>query len=206
MKKKIIILIAILFFGYSKYGLTQDKFELLEDLDYSISYFGNNAWNPGLQFSIEKLISEKEKTKIRKETSKTNYKQRLLTANLGFYVDNPTHWAIFNNYQYTLRRISHKNRFLSISAGVGALRTFLPETYGISSNGNIEKKLLPGRYYFTPVISLGLGKLKHKTTNRGWQFKLHNFWLYKYNGGIVPQVHLELGYKFGGKKQSAPTE
>jgi len=170
-------------------------------LDYTLSYNGNILYNPGLLLGVEQVVREKVKSKTVGDLVRNKYRQHVIDAKLGFYVDNPTHWAVYNNFQYSMRWLSHRNFFTQLSLGPGVMRTFLPETYKVSDSGDIEKVTLPGRFYFTPAFSVGIGKSRKKVDRAGWQIKLHTFWLVNYNKGVLPQIYIELGYRFKNKKQ-----
>ncbi len=179
----------------------QEKIPFFSNWNLTASYFGNNLWNPGLQVGGEKVVSNNTKTKVSENESLTKHLQYYINGNFGFYIDNPTHWALFNNYQINFRRVQEKGKFISIGTGPGIMRTFLPETYRVTDNGDIERVKLPGRLYSAPVISLGVGRLWKRNNNNAWQFKIHNFWLLNYNNAVLPQIHVEYGYIFGYKSK-----
>ena len=197
-RRNIIITLLIASFA-NCYG--QESTSFLQDWHLGISYFGNNLWNPGLQFLGEKVIKEKMVSNVRKDKTKIKFKQHVIDAKLGFYYDNPTHLAMFNNYTYNFRRVRNKGKFISIGAGPGVTRVFLPETYTVNNQGKVEKVKFPGRTYFTPVFSLGTGRLWKRSGTNPWQLKIHTFVQLNHNNGFLPLLNVEYGYLFGYKSK-----
>lgn len=167
------------------------------------SYFGNNLWNPGLQFSLEKVLTTKSIEKSKRDKIKIKHRQVYINGNIGFYYDNPTHLAVFNNYQVNLRRVREKGKYLTIGAGPGIVRTFLPETYEVTDNGDVVKVKYPGRLYAAPVLSFGTGRLWKRNGTFPWTLKIQNFWWLNYNNGVLPQINIEYGYHFGYRSISS---
>jgi len=159
-------------------------------------------WNPGAQISGQKVFWEKIKTKVKKDESlHIKYQQYLLDANVGFFYDNPTYWAIFNNYIIQYRDLKEKGKYISYGLGLGYMRTFLPETYIVAANGNITKATFPGNWYFAPEYTIGIGRLWKRNSSRPWKLQLHGIFLTNYNLGLNILFNIEYGFVFGYKSK-----
>lgn len=83
---------------------------------------------------------------------------------------------------------------------LGYYRSFLPETYEVAGD-NVGKVFLPGRGYYAPSISVGIGKQRKGKKITGRYFNI-NFMLRKpYNAGTLPAFNLQYGYRFNFKKK-----
>ncbi|MEZ4849546.1 MAG: hypothetical protein R3B93_13190 [Bacteroidia bacterium] len=139
----------------------QDSKSLL----YSFSYYGNNLWNPGLKAGAEKIWKEKESTN---KKGKTRYHQTTLNGNFSFYIDPASHTGVFTDVGLTYRKFYANDWFYSVGISpIGIYRSFLAQTYQVNTSGEIKKVTLPGRFYFSPSGSIGLGK-KLKNSSNGW--------------------------------------
>ena len=168
--------------------------ELAQDFRYSVSYFGNNIWNEGLNFGLDKIRYSYPKTN-KKGKEKTITKSHLI--NIGFFNDSNSHLGAFAVAGWG-SKIVFKNRFNLTSAvqPFGLFRSFLPETYKVKSNGEINKVFLPGRLYLCPSISAGFGRIGKKNPDNGWFTKLNMMVLLPYNKAILPLLNVEFGYHF----------
>ena len=195
MTKTICILIMLQ--SIILYSQENKKFFDKEALTYSIAYFGNNIANPGLKFETNSPIIIKTK-EIQKKKKLRIHKHRLnWDGSLGFYWDPMSHVGVFTNYGVNYEEIFTKGFKYQIGLNpVGYLRTFLPETYEVDENWNVKKVFLPGRSYYAPSFSIGIGKLRHDKRLSEWFINLNSILLLPYNTGFVPLVNLEFGYKF----------
>lgn len=190
-----------LLFLLTHVGYGQEPETFFSDWKPGISYYGNNLWNPGLLIGFEKVLFEKEKMIIKKKYSKIIYRQSVLDAKIGFYYDNPSHTAIFNHYTINYRRLKSSGRYSTFGLGPGITKTFLPETYQVNQAGVVSLLSIPGRLYFSPLISVGTGKLWTSSGRPGWQLKLHTSFLVNYNKFFIPLFNVEFGYTFGYTKK-----
>lgn len=175
-------------------------------LRYNGSYYGNSLWNPGLKVGATYLWKErttsKTKTRGKKEISKIKKYQLLLAGNLGFYVDPKSHLGVFNHYGISYRKINAEGKQKTIGISpLGYYRSFLPETYEVSENESVRKVTLPGRSYYSPVLTLGYGKTRGEKKLNEWFFNLNIMILYPYNADFLPLLNLEYGYSFDLKKK-----
>ena len=192
------ISLAIMFAGSSCFAQLDNSDSLRNKLGYSVSYYGNNIWNPGLAFGLEYPVFEKEKSFVNKK-GKAKFKKRsiLLSGKLAAYWDPQNHVGLINYYGINFRRTNMKRKF--INAGISPLsyyRSFLSETYEVDNNGKVERVFLPGRSYYAPTISLGLGRSKSDKKLHTWFLNMNWSFLMDYNSGVVPFLFIEYGYIF----------
>ncbi len=212
MKLKLQLLIPLilsLIKGYSQsiehtknaVNLTSQSF--LERTEFKIGYSGNIFWNNGLNFGAEYLLKETIKTKNRRGSQRTNSHQFLLNGNLGFTTNfsTSTDTGIFTNYGVTWRRTNKKGKQFSIEFNpLGYYRSFLPETYKVSGD-EIKKVFLPGRGYYAPSISVGIGKQRKDKKITGRYFNINFMLRTPYNAGALPAFNFQYGYRFNFKKK-----
>ena len=126
-----------------------------------IAYNGGMILNPGWSIGLHYQVFEQEKTKPKGEVLneiraglafKGYYHRRL---NTGIYLTPEASWI----------RTSPRNRQLGASLGIGYLRTFTPNTFGVSEDGVVDKKPLAGNNHFISIIGLRFGK---KRTQMEW--------------------------------------
>lgn len=175
----------------------------LDRTEFKASYFGNVFWNNGLSFGSEYLLKEITKEKNRKRGKRTNKHQFLLNGNLGFTTNfsTKTDTGLFTNYGITWRRTNKKGKQFSIEFNpLGYYRSFLPDTYKVSGD-NVKKVSLPGRGYYTPSISFGIGKERKGKKISGRFFNVNFMMRTNYNAGVSPIVNFQYGYRFNFKKK-----
>ncbi len=204
-KKRILLIGLLVFITISLSAQNDEKQSLFNELDYGISYYGNNLWNPGLNFRAEYVFYEKIKTKVKQKKRGEKLKVRthnfLLGGNVGFYWDPKSHVGAFNYYGITYRKTATKG--FQYRVGLSPLayyRSFLPETYEVDDNGNVKKLFLPGRNYYAPVFTLGVGKQRKEKYLNSWFLNLNVMVLMPYNTNILPLLYIEYGYTFNLKK------
>ncbi len=177
--------------------LPSKEFSLKEHIPnyhYSMSYFGNNLWNEGFNFGIEKLRYQypKENKRGKERTIVKSY-----SVNIGFYNDTGSHLGAFVVGGWEFRKI-FGNRF-NLTAALqpfGIYRSFLPETYKVKDNGEIKKVLLPGRMFLSPSVSAGFGRMGRWNPDNGWYTRLNIMTLLPYNRALLPLMNIEFGYHF----------
>lgn len=176
--------------------------KILADWHLGVSYYGNNLINPGLQVTGEKLLWEKQKSRVRRNQSvELSYKQYLFDTNLGFFYDNPTYFALLNSYVIQQREVQEKGKYTSYGVGLGYIRTFLPETFSVASNGSVTQAKRPGNWYFAPEVTIGLGRLWKRKSSQPWRLQVHALFLTNYNLGPNILFNVEYGYVFGYKSK-----
>ena len=161
---------------------------------YSVSYFGNNLWNEGLNFGVEKR--KYHIPKVNKRGKESNIIKGY-ALNLGFYNDTDTHLGAFIVAGWTFKKVTRSRFNLTTSLQpFGLYRSFLTETYKVSDNGDIRKVFLPGRMYFAPSVSAGFGRVGRLNPENGWYTRMNIMTLLPYNGALLPLLNVEFGYHF----------
>lgn len=184
------------------------KMSFLDRTEFKVSYSGNIFWNNGLNFGAEYLWIENKKTKNRKRGQRTNTHQFLLNGTLGVTTNfsSKTDTGIFTNYGVTWRRTNKKGKQFSIAFNpLGYYRSFLPETYKVTGD-NVDKIFLPGRGYYAPSISVGIGKQRKGKKLTGRFFNVNLMLRTPYNAGTLPAINLQYGYRFNFKKKRKDAE
>jgi hypothetical protein len=165
---------------------------------YSVAYFGNNLWNPGLKVGVE--YPWKEIANVVKQEVEDNFpkKEWVPAANIGLYLDPGSHAGLFTNAGIGYRRTNAKGsaRFASLHPA-GIYRSFLTETYRYSEQDGVERVPLPGNFYFAPAFSLGIGKFTNPALQSGWFTQLTLITLVPFNHWIMPLINLEAGIMLG---------
>ncbi len=181
----------------------QTNTSFFEKTEFKLGYTGNFFWNNGLIFGAEYLWKEKLKTKERKGKQQRITNQFLLDGNLGFTTNfaTKTDTGVFTNYGLLWRRTNTKGKQISIALNpLGYYRSFLPDTYEVNGD-NVNKVSLPGRGYYAPSLSIGLGKLRKGKKLTGRYFNLNFMLRTPFNAGTVPSFSLQYGYRFNFKKK-----
>lgn len=183
----------------------QDKTNgtFLDRTEFKIGYSGTIFWNNGLVVGGEYLWKEKAKIKYRKRGKRTNTHQFIFNGNLGFATNfsTKTDTGVFTNYGITWRRTNKKGKQFSIALNpFGYYRSFLPETYEVVGD-NVTNVFLPGRGYYAPSFSIGLGKLRKGKKLTGRYFNLNFMLRTPFNAGTATSIFLQYGYRFNLKKK-----
>ncbi len=213
MPIKLYLLIPLLLL-FSKVGSAQDlevirsstdlsQMSFLDRTEFKVSYSGNIFWNNGLNIGAEYLLQENKKTKNRKRGQRTNTHQFLLNGNLGFTTNfsSQTDTGIFTNYGLIWRRTNKKEKQFSIAVNpLGYYRSFLPETYEVNGD-NVDKVFLPGRGYYAPSLSVGIGKQRRGKKLTGRFFNVNLLLRTPFNAGTLPAINFQYGYRFNFKKK-----
>lgn len=153
---------------------------------YSVSYFGNNLWNPGLKLGVEHAW----KMPVLKAWN--------VAGNIGIYFDPGSHAGLFSNAGISYRRTSVKGRSSLIALNpAGIYRSFLAETYSYDNQGGVNRVTLPGNLYYAPAFSFGIGKFTDRSSHSGWFTQVTVITLVPYNHWIMPLINLEAGIIFG---------
>ncbi len=200
------LLAALLFFGVASITAQEEPLSDLSFLDrteFKVGYTGNILWNNGLQVGAEYLLLEKIKVKQRKKGPKSIIHQLLLDGNLGVSTNfsSRTDTGVFTNFGVMWRRTNPKGKQLSIGINpLGYYRSFLPETYEVDGN-DVNKVFLPGRGYYAPALSIGLGRDRKGKVISGRYFNLNLRLRTPYNTGTLPAISLQYGIRFNFTKK-----
>lgn len=169
-------------------------------------FYGNNIHNLGLVGGVDYAIWNKEKYQRNlfnwNEKKLKGNRQILLASDLGFFVDKQTFVGTFFTNGVVFRRTYLNDRDFRIGISpLSVFHSFFAETYKVDENGNIKKQFLPGRTYYAPTLTLGIGRENMKAAKMGWYFDLEMMILSQYNTSILPLISAEFGYRFNFKKQ-----
>lgn len=171
--------------------------------DFKAGYFGNVFDNNGLEVGVEHLWSENVKIKERKKGPKTVLRHFLFHGNLGYSTNfsTSTQNGLFAYSGVILRRVNAKSRERSIAINpLGIYRSVLPTTFEVVGD-DVTRVALPGRNYYAPSVSIGIGRFRRATKRSGWYLNLQGTVLTNYNAGILPIFSLHFGRKFNFRKK-----
>ncbi len=200
--RRVFILVVLLILSCVAFTQNPEKKECrFGSAFYGVSYFGYNLIKPGLEANINWIINEV--TAVRSKTvesgktiKKLSTKQIIVNANIGFIWYPQSHFAIFNYYQATFKKIKrNSHRFTTVSIGPGVYRSFYPETYKLNENGEVQKIFMAGRIYFSAVLSFGNGKIIKNKIFKTRFINTNLMFLFDYNTGVVPLLSIEIGFK-----------
>jgi len=175
----------------------------LDKTEFKIGYSGTILWSNGIAIGAEYLWKEIEKTKERRNTQRTNTHQFLFNGNLGFATNfaTKTDTGGFVNFGITWRRTNKKGKQFSIDLNpLGYYRSFLPETYEVNGD-KVDKVFLPGRGYYSPSLSIGIGKQRKGKVRSGSYFGVTLSPRFNYNAGTLPTFSLQYGFRFNFKNK-----
>lgn len=192
-------LILILFvFTTTLLYAQKDSISFFNDkLNYYGTYSGNNMINPGLNFGANYNLLIKKKQKQKKNKKKITTRQLDLDGNIGFYWDPFSHCGLYTNYGITYVKTKTKGLLLQVGLNpLGYYRSFLPETYEIDKNVEVNKIFLPGRSYYAPSFNVGIGHTRSDKFLNAWHLKFKTIILTPYNRNYLPLLFIEYGYSF----------
>lgn len=202
MKKYSIIFLLIYAINFQAQSQTKDSI-CLNRTEFKVGYYGNLLWDNGLNLGAEYLWKENKKTKERRGSQRTNTHQFLFNGNLGFTTNfaNKTDTGAFTNFGITWRRTNKKGKQFSIDLNpLGYYRSFLPETYEVKGD-KVDKVFLPGRGYYSPSISIGIGRQRKGKVRSASYFNVTFSPRFNYNTGTLPTFSLQYGYRFNFNKK-----
>ena len=176
---------------------------LMERIEFKVGYVGNIAWNNGLDIGAEYLWKENVKIKQKKRGQKTIKHHLLLAGNLAFTnnFSSETDAGAFTTFGLAWRRTNHKGRQFRIELNpLGYYRSFLPETFEVVDD-DVNRIFLPGRNYYAPSLSFGIGRQREDKKLSGWYLNLNFMYRMPYNTGLLPALYFQYGYRFNAKKR-----
>lgn len=197
MKKYILHFLLII--SVSLQAQTRHKeSSFLDKTAFKVGYYGNLIWDNGLHIGAEYLWKEKTKLKEKKKGSKTIIHQFLFNGSLGYSTNftSQTDDGLTMYYGLSWRRTSPKRWQLQVELNpLGYYRSFLPETYEVKGD-KVSKISFPGRSYYSPSIGFGFGRLAKGDKRSAWYFNFNYAIRTPYNGGALPMLSLQYGYRF----------
>ena len=171
--------------------------------EFKVGFVGTVFWSNGLAIGGEYLWKENEKTKIRRGKERTNTHQFLFNGNLGFVTNfsTKTDTGAYTNFGLTWRRTNKKGKQFSIELNpLGYYRSFLPETYKVNGD-SVDKVFLPGRGYYAPSLSVGIGRERKGKVRSGNYFNINYTMRTPYNAGALPTFSFQYGFRFNFKNK-----
>ncbi|SHG30566.1 hypothetical protein [Flagellimonas flava] len=213
MRRRSRLLLLFLFqFALYSYGQNKSKNQTAntqlseyfwDRTEFKAGFVGTVFWSNGLSIGAEYLWKENEKTKTRKGIVRTNTHQLLFNGNLGFVTNfaSKTDTGAYTNFGLIWRRTNKKGKQFSIELNpLGYYRSFLPETYEVNGD-SVDKVFLPGRGYYAPSLSVGIGKQRKGKVRSGSYFNINYSPRFNYNAGTLPTFSLQYGFRFNFKNR-----
>lgn len=204
MKKNNLILLFLLAINLMAQERHKTDSFNLNKVEFKIGHFGNLIWDNGLHVGVEYPWKEYTKRKKTSRKQKQILNQLLFNGNIGYKTNFSTETEDGASVELGLiwRRTNTKGRQLSFELNpIGYYRSFLPETYKVDGD-RITKVFLPGRSYYSPTASIGIGKARKGKRRSGWYLNLQFTIRTPYNAGTLPLLFIQYGYRFKLKKQS----
>lgn len=124
-----------------------------------VSYFGETITHPGLKVGADFSCKNWSKKKMKKNgNEKIIQKNVSLCPGIGFFYHQGYQTALFILPELTYSRKNAKRNYVRYAIGAGYMRTFIPNVYGLSSEGEIER-VHAGYNYFVTNYSVTFGKV-----------------------------------------------
>ncbi len=187
--KKILIPILLCFALVSNAQTIDNKENKAANL--TLSYSGSITY-PGARCGIEVPMKTVELTK----KQKVFIKDRLLTAQIGYYHHPSFHDNLYLTAGWTMRRTRPNGFFVQFSPEIGYSRTFLGgTTYTVNDNDNVSIKKMAGYNYLLMSLGGGLGYNFEKTKNLpiAVSLKANILAMAPYNSSFYLRPTVELG-------------
>lgn len=137
----------------------------------SISYFGETITHPGFKLGL--AFPVKSWTKAGKEIDKAIY----FGASTGMFYHRRYQTGLFASPELSLKRKNVKGNTFATGVGLGYLRTFIPNTYEINVNGDVQKTIA-GHDYLLSSIFVSFGKSIKSHRGRSLEYFVKPQFLY----------------------------
>lgn len=200
--KRSCLLLLLFCISYKAQSQTDSSF-FLNRTEFKVGYYGNLAWNNGLNTGAEYAWKERKKVKEKKHKHKTVTHQLLFNGSIGLSTNftNQTENSFHTYYGLIWRRTGPKRWQLNVELNpLGYYRSILPETFEVQGN-EVSNVKFPGRSYYAPTMAIGLGRQRKDKRVSGWYFNLNFGIRAPYNAGTLPMITLQYGYRFNFKKK-----
>lgn len=124
----------------------------------SFSYFGEMITHPGFKIGLDYNLKEWNKIKAsKKKSSGKILKMIMISPNIGSFYHRRYQTGVFFIPELKYKRQNPKRIFFEFGIGTGYLRTFIPNTYKVMSNGEVSK-VIAGHNYFSTNYFLSFGR------------------------------------------------
>jgi hypothetical protein len=129
----------------------------LPPMGVKVSYMGSLLY-PGFKIGIEQSYKIRQLNKKKSWGTKTIFKERYWTLNLGYYHHTTFHDNLYLLAEWQLRRQKSNGLFFEFAPGLGYSRTFLNgTTYQVDDDGGVSKVSAAGYNYVMLSIAGGIG-------------------------------------------------
>jgi hypothetical protein len=169
------------------------------NIKYDLSIRLNTAFSLGIEGGLHILLKEKAKDKPKKKKGEEfllkKKHQYQLHGRVGIEGGAQTFIGINNHYGITLRATRNENTIRNISfSPLGYFISIYGETYSVNESGEVKKKNLSGRLYYSPSFSYSFGKSSKLDAFESWFIRYNYTFLIRYNTSILPMFNLAFGY------------
>jgi len=115
--------------------------------------------------------------------------------------NNQTDNGLHSYYGLIWRKTNSKGWQRNIELNpLGYYRSFLPETFEVKGD-EASKVRFPGRSYYAPSFTFGIGRLRKGKTRSGWYLNFNYTLRAPYNAGALPAFSLQYGHRFNFKNK-----
>lgn len=147
----------------------------------------NPGFNLGVEYrhGIETGSNRKGKPYIR---------HKHFTADIGFYINPRSHTGMFTHFGLNHRKYREGKVNFSIGfSPIGVYHAF-PVKKTEVNDADIHSPDIK-KVYYSPVLSLGMGKFRNQIPATGWFFQINFMTLLAPHSPVYPLLNTELGYR-----------
>lgn len=124
----------------------------------SIAYFGEMLTHPGVKFGLNyNLLGWTKNKRTRERQERSVDKNLLFQPSLGIFYHERYQAGLMVLPEWSLLRQNERGGHFSVGAGVGYLRTFIPNTYEATASGEVNK-VVAGHDYLLTSCFVAFGK------------------------------------------------
>ncbi len=132
---------------------------------FSVAYYGEMITHPGMKVGVNYRLKKWTKTKENKGgIQKQITKRYLLSPSIGFYYHKRYQTGVFLIPEIKYQRAHQKGRYIEMGLGAGYLRTFIPNTYTVDDNGEVDNTSAGYNYFATNLFFTFGHQLKVRNT------------------------------------------
>ena len=166
---------------------------------YDLSIRLNTAFSFGIEGGAGKIWKEKTKERPKKKKGEEfllkKQTQLLIFGRLGIEGGAQTFTGINNNFGITFRKIRNEKAYTDFSfSPVGCFGSIYGETYSVNEYGEVKKKSLSGRIYYSPSFSYSFGRASKLNAFESWFLRFNYTFLIPYNTSFLPMFNIAFGY------------
>jgi len=166
----------------------------------SVSYVGEMITNPGAKISLNYTLKHwRSISKDGRGLAKTHIKNYQLNFSGGFFYHKRYQTALFFLPEFEYHSANRKGRFWGVGAGLGYMRTLIPNTFEVNENGEVNS-VNAGHNYGLASIYLTFGRDFYIAKNKNWKYFIKPQYVMAIPGfpNITSYFLLELGvaYRF----------